>query len=174
QRSAFTHPDHGLGQSDLGSSPHRSRTCLETENSSVPPHRSEVSAGGSEGSRRQTVPSQRWMTFVRNQAQSMLACDFFVSVTVRFYSSMYCRDGDRQPTPGAFQCHLPSHCRVDLTAVSRSAGQRTGLSLCDSRSGQDLLPRPGSVSQSHGSENPQDSVPITSSEFPLPPPTRHT
>jgi len=34
--------------------------------------------------RRQTVPSQRWMTFVRNQAKAMLACDFFVSVTVRF------------------------------------------------------------------------------------------
>ena len=34
--------------------------------------------------RRQTVPSQRWMTFVRNHAKAMLACDFFVSVTVRF------------------------------------------------------------------------------------------
>jgi putative transposase len=36
------------------------------------------------GGRRQTVPSQRWMTFVRNHAKAMLACDFFVSVTVRF------------------------------------------------------------------------------------------
>ncbi len=35
--------------------------------------------------RRQAVPSQRWMTFVRNHAQGMLACDFFVSVTVRFH-----------------------------------------------------------------------------------------
>jgi putative transposase len=35
--------------------------------------------------RRQRVPSQRWMTFVRNHAQGMLACDFFVSVTVRFH-----------------------------------------------------------------------------------------
>jgi putative transposase len=34
--------------------------------------------------RRQTVPSQRWMTFVRNHAKGMLACDFFVSVSVRF------------------------------------------------------------------------------------------
>lgn len=30
------------------------------------------------------VPSQRWMTFVRNHAQAMLACDFFVVVTARF------------------------------------------------------------------------------------------
>jgi putative transposase len=35
--------------------------------------------------RRQAVPSQRWMTFVRNHAQGMLACDFFVSITVRFH-----------------------------------------------------------------------------------------
>jgi putative transposase len=36
------------------------------------------------GGRRQTVPSQRWMTFVRNHAKVMVASDFFVSVTVRF------------------------------------------------------------------------------------------
>ena len=30
------------------------------------------------------VSSQRWMTFVRNHAQAILACDFFVSVTARF------------------------------------------------------------------------------------------
>jgi putative transposase len=30
--------------------------------------------------RRHPDPSQRWMTFVRNHAQSMLACDFFASV----------------------------------------------------------------------------------------------
>ena len=34
--------------------------------------------------RRQAVLSQRWMTFVRNHAKAMIACDFFVSVTVRF------------------------------------------------------------------------------------------
>jgi transposase InsO family protein len=28
--------------------------------------------------------SQRWMTFVRNQAQAILACDFFTSVTASF------------------------------------------------------------------------------------------
>jgi transposase InsO family protein len=30
------------------------------------------------------LPSQRWMTFVRNHARAMLACDFFVVVTARF------------------------------------------------------------------------------------------
>jgi len=36
------------------------------------------------GGRRRAVPSQRWMTFVRNHAKAMVACDFFVSVTFRF------------------------------------------------------------------------------------------
>lgn len=36
------------------------------------------------GGRRRPVPSQRWMNFVRNHAQAMLACDFLVSVTARF------------------------------------------------------------------------------------------
>jgi putative transposase len=36
------------------------------------------------GGRRQTVPSQRWMTFVRNHAKGRVASDFFASVTVRF------------------------------------------------------------------------------------------
>jgi hypothetical protein len=28
--------------------------------------------------------SQGWMTFVRNQAKAMVACDFAVAVTLRF------------------------------------------------------------------------------------------
>jgi hypothetical protein len=36
------------------------------------------------GGRRRAVPSQRWMTFVCLHAKVMMACDFFVSVTVRF------------------------------------------------------------------------------------------
>ena len=34
--------------------------------------------------RRKPDPSQRWLTFVRNHAQSIVACDFFVVVTARF------------------------------------------------------------------------------------------
>jgi len=37
-----------------------------------------------QGGRRQRVPYQRWMTFVRNHAKAMVASDFLVSVTVRF------------------------------------------------------------------------------------------
>ena len=33
---------------------------------------------------RSGVSSQRWMTFVRNHAQAILACDFFVTVTANF------------------------------------------------------------------------------------------
>src|SRR6516162_3798658 len=33
---------------------------------------------------RKRVPSQRWMTFVRNHAQAIVACDFFVVVTASF------------------------------------------------------------------------------------------
>jgi len=33
---------------------------------------------------RNGVSSQRWMTFVRNHAQAILACDFFVTVTANF------------------------------------------------------------------------------------------
>src|SRR5260370_36744993 len=33
---------------------------------------------------RKRLPSQPWMTFVRNHAQAMLASDFFVVVTARF------------------------------------------------------------------------------------------
>jgi putative transposase len=34
--------------------------------------------------RRKPDPSQRWLTFVRNHAQAIVACDFFVVVTARF------------------------------------------------------------------------------------------
>ena len=37
-----------------------------------------------QGPRRKPDPSQRWLTFVRNHAQAMVACDFFVVVTARF------------------------------------------------------------------------------------------
>jgi len=37
-----------------------------------------------QGPRRFPDPGQRWLTFVRNHAQAMVACDFFVVVTARF------------------------------------------------------------------------------------------
>ena len=37
-----------------------------------------------EGPERPTVPSQRWMTFVRNHAKAIIAADFFVVATATF------------------------------------------------------------------------------------------
>jgi hypothetical protein len=37
-----------------------------------------------QGPRRKPDPNQRWLTFVRNHAQAIVACDFFVVVTARF------------------------------------------------------------------------------------------
>jgi hypothetical protein len=37
-----------------------------------------------EGPRRYYPSSQRWVTFVRNRAQAILACDFFTTVTAGF------------------------------------------------------------------------------------------
>lgn len=37
-----------------------------------------------QGPTRSPDPRQRWLTFVRNHAQAMVACDFFVVVTARF------------------------------------------------------------------------------------------
>jgi putative transposase len=34
-------------------------------------------------------PKQRWLTFVRNHAQVIVACDFFVAVTATFRTCMY-------------------------------------------------------------------------------------
>ena len=34
--------------------------------------------------RRKPDPSQRWLTFIRNHAEAIVACDFFVVVTARF------------------------------------------------------------------------------------------
>ena len=36
------------------------------------------------GSRREPDPQQRWLTFVRNHAKAIVACDFFVAVTASF------------------------------------------------------------------------------------------
>ena len=36
------------------------------------------------GPRRTPDPKQRWMTFVRNHAKGIVACDFFVVVTATF------------------------------------------------------------------------------------------
>ena len=54
------------------------------------------------------VPTQRWMTFVRNHAKAILACDFFVSVTVHFriiYVFVIMEVGTRR----LVHCNVTSH-----------------------------------------------------------------
>ena len=116
--------------------------------------------------RRRTVPSQRWMTFVRNHAKAIVASDFFISVTARFRGGLcVSHHGSRNTATHPLQCHFPSHLSLDLTAVSGGHRQRTGLPISGSRSGQHLLSGIGSGCKSHGSENPQDSLPISTGEF---------
>ena len=60
------------------------------------------------GGRRQAIPTQRWMTFVRNHAQAMLACDFFVSVNVGFqilYVFVLMEVGSRRLVPFKVSAH---------------------------------------------------------------------
>jgi putative transposase len=60
------------------------------------------------------VPSQRWMTFVRNQAKAMLASDFFVVVTARFqilYVFLVMEVGSRKIA----HCNVTAHPTADWT-----------------------------------------------------------
>ena len=60
-------------------------------------------------------PQQRWMTFVRNHAKAIVACDFFVVVTATFPSSMF---------SWSWKLGRAESC----TAMSRPIRQRNGLS----------------------------------------------
>ncbi len=59
-----------------------------------------------QGPRRMPDPGQRWLTFLRNHAQAMVACDFFVVVTARFRILICVRsDGAVAATNPARQRH---------------------------------------------------------------------
>ena len=63
--------------------------------------------------------SQRWMTFVRNHAKAIVACDFAVAVTLRFqilYVFLVMEAGSRKLV--ACECDRPSHFVVDHSAIS--------------------------------------------------------
>ena len=66
----------------LGRGTHRRRVAAESGNSDLIADRQTLYAQGP-GTQR-GPSSQRWMTFVRNHAQGILACDFFVTVTASF------------------------------------------------------------------------------------------
>jgi len=62
----------------LGRGTHRQRTEAETRDPRLTPHR------GDGGPTRTPDPKQRWLTFVHNLANVIVACDFFVVVTATF------------------------------------------------------------------------------------------
>jgi putative transposase len=75
-------------------------------------------------------PSQRWLTFVRNHAQAMLACDFFVVVTARFRILLCVRAHETGSTQNpARKCHRPPQRRVDLAAIAGGATRRSSVPL---------------------------------------------
>ena len=79
---------------------------------------------------RQRPSSQRWATFVRNQAQALLACDFFVTLTASFrilYVFVIMEVGTRRITH--FNITDQSHGRLDAPAVPGSDHGRGDASL---------------------------------------------
>ena len=71
---------------------------------------------------------QRWTTFVRNYAQAIVACDFFVSVTASFgvlYVFVAKEIGSRRILHANFTAHPTG--RMDDSAVPRVSGVRTVL-----------------------------------------------
>ena len=55
-------------------------------------------------------PSQRWLTFVHNHAQVVVACDFFVVFTARFRILYVLDHGTGQAPDPASQCDGASQC----------------------------------------------------------------
>ena len=75
-------------------------------------------------------PSQRWLTFVRNHAQAMVACDFFVVVTARFCLPLCVHaHGTGSTQNPARKCHRSPQRRVDLAAIARGAPRRSSVPL---------------------------------------------
>jgi putative transposase len=61
--------------------------------------------------RRQPDPGHRWLTFVRNHAHAIVACDFFVVFTARFrILNSPRRHGTGQAPDPASQCDGASEC----------------------------------------------------------------
>jgi putative transposase len=84
QRSAPTHPGHAPGQSDLGQARIAAELLVKLGIKVSPRTVQKYLPEDPKGGRRRAASSQHWMTFVRNHAKVMLACDFFVSVTIHF------------------------------------------------------------------------------------------
>ena len=72
------------------------------------------------------VPSQRWMTFVRNHAQAIVACDFFIVVTASFrvlYVFVLLEVGTRR-IARASTATAPRHSATAVPALSIDPARR--------------------------------------------------
>ena len=69
---------------------------------------------------------QRWSTFLRNHAQAIVACDFFVAITTATFRLIYVLvvDAPQFPKTAALQCHEPPHGRLDLATVTTDVRTR--------------------------------------------------
>jgi putative transposase len=75
-------------------------------------------------------PKQRWLTFIRNHAQGVVACDFFVVVTAQVPDTVRILDhGIRHPQNPASQCDSPPNGGLDYSTVSGSAAGRSYVSF---------------------------------------------
>jgi hypothetical protein len=82
-------------------------------------------------SRRQ--PSQTWLTFLENHAKTIVSIDFFTVPTIRF-QVLYVPGSSSRPAPHClFQCHCPSHGRVDRAVNCERPSPLTRLAVPASR-----------------------------------------
>jgi hypothetical protein len=84
-------------------------------------------------------PQQRWLTFLRNHAKVIVACDFFVVITAAFrtlYVFVVMEIGSPQDSPP--KRNGPSDGSMDFPAIPGSASGRSSLPLPDPRSRQHL------------------------------------
>ena len=62
---------------------------------------------------------QAWSTFLKNHAQAMVACDFFVAVTSTFrLLYVFAVMEHREPTTDSLQCDGSSDCALDAPAAA--------------------------------------------------------
>jgi putative transposase len=83
---------------------------------------------------------QRWATFVRNEGKAIVACDFFISVTLSFrvlYVFVAMEIGSRR----ILHCNVTAHPTAEWTTqqIPRSSCGPASLPVCHSRSRFDLF-----------------------------------
>src|SRR5262245_879978 len=118
------------------------------------------------GSGRNRGPgTQAWSTFVRNHARSVLACDFFVTVTAGFkflYVFVVLEVGTRRILHWNVTEHPDGG--LDCAAVSDDRAGRSGAPIRDPRSRHDLLGCRRSNPSGDGSGSAQDPSSRSTSE----------